>query len=171
MKVAEKGYRIIYEPEAYAMELPSFSIKEEKKRKIRIAAGGFQAIAMLPGALRFWNHGKLSFLYFSHRVLRWTASPFCLILAFISNFLLSTYSSSLLYRALFFLQASFYLCGLLAFISPFLANRLKLLKLPYYFIFMNISVIQGFFRFLRRNQPSTWEKVRRSSSNLVENQL
>ncbi len=45
LKVAEKGYRIIYEPRAYAMELSSVSVNEEKKRKIRIAAGGFQAMA------------------------------------------------------------------------------------------------------------------------------
>jgi len=33
LKVAEKGFRVVYEPGAYASELPSFSIKEEQKRK------------------------------------------------------------------------------------------------------------------------------------------
>lgn len=33
LKVAQKGYRIIYEPDAYAAELPSFSIRDEQKEK------------------------------------------------------------------------------------------------------------------------------------------
>ena len=168
MKVAQKGYRIIYEPEAYAIELPSFSIQDEKKRKVRIAAGGFQAIAMLPGALFFWRHPKLSFLYVSHRVLRWALSPFCLILALLSSFYLGGYSSATIYKAIFLIQAVFYIGAFIAYVSPSLSNRFKILKLPYYFIFMNISVIQGFFRFLRKKQPSTWEKVKRSNSNLLK---
>ncbi len=40
MRIAQKGYRIVYEPEAYATETSSANIKEELKRKVRIAAGG-----------------------------------------------------------------------------------------------------------------------------------
>jgi biofilm PGA synthesis N-glycosyltransferase PgaC len=171
MKVALKGYSIVYEPEAYAMELPSFSIQDEKKRKVRIAAGGFQAMTMLPEALLFWKHPRLSFLYVSHRVLRWTLSPLCLLLAFVSSFLLSISLPVFLYKLMFGLQACFYSCGLLAQAYPQLSKNFRLLRLPYYFIFMNISVIQGFFRFLRRKQPPTWEKVKRSTSNLLESQV
>jgi len=168
MKVAQKGFRIIYEPQAYAMELPSFSIKDEKKRKVRIAAGGFQAMAMLPEALAFWKHPRLSFLYISHRVLRWTLSPLCLILAFISSYILSRFITNPVYKVIFLLQVAFYIGALIAYLSPTVTKYLKILKLPYYFIFMNISVIQGFFRFLRKKQPSTWEKVKRSNSNLLK---
>ena len=171
MKVAQHGYRIVYEPEAYAMELPSFSIKDEKKRKVRIAAGGFQAMLMLPEALYFWRNPKLTFLYISHRVLRWTLSPISLILAFLSSLFLCFGTEMVIYKIFFGLQVVFYACGLLAQLFPILTNKIKLIKLPYYFIFMNISVIQGFYRFLRRKQPSTWEKVKRSNSNLVENQV
>ena len=171
MKIAQKGYRIIYEPEAYAMELPSFSIKDEKKRKVRIAAGGFQAMLMLPEAFFFWKNPRLTFLYVSHRVLRWTLSPLCLTLILISNFLLCLLSTAFVYKAIFVLQFLFYFFGLIAQVSPGLGKRFKVIKLAYYFIFMNISVIQGFFRFLRRKQPSTWEKVKRSNSNLLESQV
>jgi cellulose synthase/poly-beta-1,6-N-acetylglucosamine synthase-like glycosyltransferase len=40
-KIVEKGYKIAYEPDAYAMEEPSASVKEELKRKIRIAAAAY----------------------------------------------------------------------------------------------------------------------------------
>lgn len=159
MKVAQKGYRVVYEPEAYAMELPSFSIRDEQKRKVRIAAGGFQALGMLGPSMAFWKQPRLSFLYISHRVLRWTLSPLCLILAFVSNFIL-LWEGHFFYKLLFAAQALFYGAALLATFPRFRNNRL--FKLPYYFAFMNISVIQGFFRFLRGRQPATWEKARRT---------
>jgi len=168
MKVAKKGYRVIYEPKAYAMELPSFSIQDERKRKVRIAAGGFQAMGMLPEILHFWKHFKLSFLYISHRVLRWTLSPLCLVLAFLSCFWLSLFSGNILYKLGMGAQTVFYLSGLFAYTFPLLSKKFKIIKLPYYFIFMNISVIQGFFRFLGRKQSSVWEKVKRSNSGLLE---
>jgi poly-beta-1,6-N-acetyl-D-glucosamine synthase len=164
MKVAQKGFRIIYEPEAYAMELPSFSLLDEKKRKIRIAAGGFQAIAMLGSLFLFWKQPKLSFLYISHRVLRWTLSPLCIAIAFVSNAILFFTSGNSFYRFCFMVQICFY--GI-SFIAPYLRASGKLYKLcrfPHYFVFMNISVFKGFLRFLRGNQPAAWEKSKRQSS-------
>jgi len=170
MRIAQKGYRIIYEPKAFASELPSFSIGDEHKRKVRIAAGGFQAIAMLPEALKFWKHFRLSYLYISHRVLRWMVSPFCLLIAFVANLILA-FSGSQVYIGLLVAQVVVYFSAMLLHYMPKLGKSFKLLKLPYYFVFMNISVIQGFFRFLRRKQPSTWEKARRSKADLLESHL
>lgn len=160
LKTAEKGFRIIYEPDAYAMESPSFSMKDEKKRKIRIAAGGFQSIGILSSLLAFWRQPRLSFLYISHRVLRWTLSPLCLVLALVSNIILALATDSVMYRLLAALQILFYGMAALAAFLP-AAKRPKLLKLPFYFTFMNVSVILGFFRFLRGRQSAVWEKARR----------
>src|SRR4029079_13533218 len=113
-----KGYRIIYEPRAYATELSSVSVNEEKKRKVRIAAGGFQAMAMLLPLLAFWKHFRLSFLYISHRVMRWTTSPIGLVALFISNAVLVFTTNSWIYKVFFTLQVLFYLT---AFFSPFIS--------------------------------------------------
>lgn len=162
LKVAQQGYRIQYEPEAYAVELPSFSLKDEKKRKVRIAAGGFQAIGLLTPLLAFWKYPRLSFLYISHRVLRWTLSPLCMILAFISNGILFWGSSSPLFTILFLIQLSFYGMALLATVAPSLQKKSRILKLTYYFVFMNVCAILGFVRFLRGGQAATWEKAKRA---------
>lgn len=165
MKVAEKGYQIVYEPDAYAMELPSFSLKDERKRKVRIAAGGFQAMGMLRGSLKFWKNFRLSFLYISHRVLRWTLSPLCLILALVANLFLVIDSNLLLYKVLLGMQLFFYGMGLLAAIT---GSDFKPFKLSYYFAFMNFSVVLGFFRFLKGKQPATWEKAKRMQAANAE---
>jgi poly-beta-1,6-N-acetyl-D-glucosamine synthase len=168
MKIAQEGFRIVYEPGAFAMELPSLSIEDEKKRKVRIAAGGFQAIGMLPEALFFWKHLKLSFLYISHRVLRWTLSPICLVFAFLSNFILAIFWPSVTYKILFFVQVLFYLSALLYSLFPGIGKKFPVFKLSYYFTFMNISVFQGFFKFIRKKQSAAWEKAKRANYNLQE---
>ncbi len=165
MKVAQKGYRIVYEPDAYAMELPSFSMEDEKKRKIRIAAGGFQAMAVLSSLFAFWRQPKLSFLYISHRVLRWTASPLCLLMAFVANVLIALLSNELFYRIALALQCIFYVLAIAAAVMPRQLKNFKLAKLAYYFVFMNLSVIRGFFRFLNGGQPAAWEKAKRMKSH------
>lgn len=167
LKVTQKGYRVRYEPEAFAMELPSFSLKDEQKRKIRIAAGGFQSIAILTPLLACWRHPRLSYLYISHRVMRWAVSPLCLILAFISNGALLLYPANPLWTLLFIIQSAFYGSALLGRLSPPLLERFKLLKLCHYFVFMNTAVILGFFRFLRGRQSATWEKARRANAGLT----
>ncbi len=161
MKVAQKGYRVIYEPSAYASELPSFSMKDEKKRKIRIAAGGFQALIMLKSLFRFWENPKLFFLYFSHRVLRWTLSPLCIVLALLSSVILFLKGSNPVFVFIFYSQLIFYI---LAVTGSFVKSNSGISKIPricYYFVFMNLSVVLGFFRFLKGKQPVTWEKARR----------
>jgi biofilm PGA synthesis N-glycosyltransferase PgaC len=160
LRVTQKGYRFRYEPDAYAMELPSFSMKDEQKRKIRIAAGGFQAIGMLASLFAFWRYPRLTFLYVSHRVLRWTLSPLCLVLTLIANAFLLPAGSG--YAVLFAAQLTFYAISFAAWRFPTFRNKVKLAKLAYYFTFMNLSVIQGFFRFLRGRQSATWEKARRT---------
>lgn len=161
LKVAQKGFRIIYEPEAYATELPSFSLKDEQKRKIRIAAGAFQAMWLLRSLLLFWKNPRLSFLYISHRVLRWTITPICLLITFFSNAVLFFYSGSPLFYTLFAGQLLFYAAAIVGGFVSSRSRKWTILKIAHYFVFMNISVVKGFFRYIRGKQSASWEKAKR----------
>src|SRR5690606_152752 len=88
MRIAERGYRVVYEPEAYATEMASENVEEELKRKIRIAAGGIQSIARLKRAPNPFADPVLAFQYISHRVLRWTITPILLVVVFVINAIL-----------------------------------------------------------------------------------
>lgn len=168
LRIAERGYRVIYEPEAYAIERPSFSIDDEKKRKVRIAAGGFQSISRLGELLNVFRYGWLSFQYISHRVLRWAVTPFCLPLILLVNivlaFLLNANSLSFnLYLGLLIAQIGFYL---FAFLGHVLASRqlkVKIFFIPYYFTFMNWCAILGYLRFRTGTSTGMWEKARRAA--------
>ncbi|HLI92300.1 MAG TPA: glycosyltransferase family 2 protein [Puia sp.] len=164
LNVAKKGYRVVYEPGACATELPSLSMADEHRRKVRIAAGGFQAISLLTPLLAFWRRPRLSYLYISHRFMRWAVSPLCLIVAYVSNCVLALGTSVAIYRWLLGAQTAFYGMAALAARFPILKEKSRLLKLGSYFVFMNVSVVQGFFRFVRGKQAAAWEKARRVQS-------
>jgi len=158
-----KGYRIGYEPGAYAREMPSTSMEEEGKRKARICAGGFQSMSRRPELFNVFRHPVLFFQFFSHRFLRWTAVPLCFPLLFLSNLWIVLNGGGTSYRFFLLGQVTFYL---LALVGAYLARRkisMKILPLFYYIFFMNYSVYKGFFRFLRGRQSVVWEKAERDT--------
>ena len=166
LRVAQDGYTIQYDPEAYAIETASANVKEELKRKIRISAGGIQAVVRLSSLLNVFKYGTLSFQYISHRVLRWTLTPLCLLLLIPVGYTLA-YQEGLLsagmYSILFWLQLLFYVAALTGWFLENRSTSIKLLFVPYYFFIMNLSVILGFFRYMKKSQSVNWERAKRAA--------
>lgn len=163
LKIAAKGYKVVYEREAFALEAPSSNLKEEQKRKIRISAGGFQSIVMLGQLLNIFRFPKLSFQYISHRVLRWAVCPFLLPLIFVLNLLICLKDPSPLYGVLFICQCLFYIAALIGYGFAAKNKKVKLVYVAYYFVFMNVSLYFGLARFLKGKQSVLWDKAERKS--------
>lgn len=163
MLIAEKGYRIAYEPEAFAIETASENISEELKRKVRIAAGGIQSIVRLKALLNIFRHGLLSFQYISHRVLRWTITPFLLIIVLILNILICLQNPGIIFYFLLIGQILFYLLALLGMEFEKKELRFKVFFIPYYFCVMNYAAIAGLKRYLGNQQSAIWEKANRKN--------
>lgn len=162
MRIAEKGYIIAYEPNAYALETASADSSEELKRKIRIAAGGIQSVYRLKKAANPLNNPVLTFQYFSHRLLRWVITPWLMILLFFLNIaIVITYPESGLYLITLFLQISFYLAALLGWYLEGRKITMKAAFIPFYFSMMNYAVIAGTFRYYKGAQSAAWEKSKR----------
>lgn len=163
LKICKKGYRIAYEPGAYAMEAPSASMAEERKRKIRISAGAFQSIVILKDLLNPFKYPLLSFQYISHRVLRWTLCPVFLPAVLLINILLVIKGAPLVYTLLLAAQILFYVSSLLGWLFSKMNTRVSVLNSTYYFVFINISLYLGFIRFIRGNQTVLWDKANREN--------
>lgn len=161
MRIAQKGYRVQYEPGAYAAETSSASVTEELKRKVRIAAGGLQAVARLAPLLNIFRYGRLSFQYISHRVLRWTLAPLMLPVLLIVNVLLAM-EGSVFYRATLLLQVAFYTAALAGHLLEKRKMKIKAFFVPYYFCVMNYSMYAGFLRLVRGRQSVLWERAKRA---------
>lgn len=162
LRIAAEGYRVIYEPDAYASERPSFSIQDEMKRKVRIAAGGFQSIVRLDFLLNIFRYGLLSFQYVSHRAMRWAVAPFCLPLIFLLNIALFLTNTGSFYRLIMLVQIAFYLMAIIGYYLENQKIRVKLLFVPFYFSFMNYCAIKGYFRYRNGLTSGIWEKVKRA---------
>jgi len=161
MLIAAKGYRIIYEPKAFAMETGSENVREELKRKIRIAAGGIQSILRLKSLFNPFKYPVLSFQYVSHRVLRWTVTPFLLILAFLLNIVLVVQSGAFLLDVVLLAQLLFYALAIVGLIMEKRHIRIKALFVPYYFCVMNYAVLMGIIRYFTKKQSAVWERAQR----------
>ncbi len=159
MDIAASGHKVAYEPTAIASETASANIEEETKRKVRIAAGGLQAVLRMLPLLNPFSHTRLSFQYISHRVLRWTLMPLALLGLLLTNAALL--DKHTIYQVVFTGQVFFYAVSFLGYLLQNKAISLKGFFAPYYFVFMHICVVRGWFRYLSGKQQVTWEKAQR----------
>ena len=162
MKIAMKGYKIAYDPDAYAVEASSENLKEEYKRKVRIAAGGIQSTIRTSKLFNPFFMPLLGFQYVSHRVLRWTITPFLMIFVFFLNLYFILQTNIFLYQVIMLAQVFFYLLAVLGWLLETRQVRIKILFIPYYFCFMNYCMLAGTYRYLFTQKASVlWDKAKR----------
>ncbi len=165
MRIVQRGYKIAYCTDAYAIEDGSADMNEEQKRKVRIAAGGLQSIWRLRSLLNVFNYGIVSFQYISHRVLRWSLTPLALFAMFPLNVLIvfcSTGVSHALYVGLLLAQVIFYLMAYWGYALSRKRIKNKILYIPYYFVFMNVNVVKGIFYLKNKKGSGVWERAKRA---------
>jgi len=156
MKILEKGYKVIYEPEAIAVEDAAKHIIQEKQRRIRIGAGDFQALTMFTGMLNP-KKGFMAFSFWSHKVLRWFVWSF-MAAAFISNALLL---NEPFYVVTFIAQGAFYMCALTGQMLSWVGIPVKFFNLCYYFVSMNLALFLGFINFISGRHTVKWDRTER----------
>lgn len=157
MNVAKAKYQIIYDKKALAHEEVAPSIAEERKRRIRIGTGNYQAFTRLYWALNPLI-GWRFFSYISHKVLRWF-TPHFMIFILISNFFLV---GDLFYNTTLFIQ-------ILAYIIAVWGQNINTQKKPIpsilalltFFVSMNFALLQGFYHFTCKNVKGTWQRTSR----------
>lgn len=162
MRIAIKGYKIRYCKDAYAVESGTLNMEEEKKRKIRIAAGGLQSVIWLTPLLNVFKYPLLSFQYISHRVLRWTITPFMLISLLPLNIVLISIDDRWLFKILLLIQILFYCAGIAGKMMEDRKLKNKIFFVPYFFLFMNLNVFRGIAYFVNKRGDGTWEKSKRN---------
>jgi len=163
LRIVKKGYRIQYNPEAYAIETASADVKEELKRKIRIAAGNIQSFVRLKELLNPFKYGIFTFQYISHKVLSRIVVPFILPIVLILNFVIvrNIGCAKNIYGLLLASQVLFYLLVLIGWILKNLKIKVKILFLPYYIYVMNYAAWRGLWRYLKGQQSVNWERAKR----------
>lgn len=161
INICLKGYKIIYEPGAFAIEMPSVSLKEEQHRKTRIAAGAFQSLQYL-SFKKMLSKPLLLFQFFSRRWLRWVICPGAVIAILLINVMLSFIHSNVLYDYLLFMQLIFYAAACIGWLLIRRNHAFVLTTVPFYFLFMNFCMLKGAYIFLLNKQTVMWPKAERT---------
>lgn len=152
MNARRLGYRVLYDPEAIATDFAPDTIVGEFARRVRIAAGSFQA---LPSLMRVPLRGVTGFCFFSHKLLRWIV-PFVLIAILISNAMLLHRP---FYRACAGLQIALYAWALLGLAFHKHVKQLRYALVGYFLLAMNAAFLVGFFRYLQNREAIDWKRV------------
>lgn len=167
MRIALQGYTIKYAPDAIASETASLDIKEEFKRKTRIAAGSLQATLRLGTLLNPFRYPLFSFQYISHKLLRWFVPPPGFVTLFVLNVLLAApyfrHGQGLLYVILLAAQLLFYVAAAAGWYAENRKTRIRLLFVPCYIVMINLAVVWGVVRFLRKKQTVNWQRAQRGT--------
>lgn len=166
MKLCEKGYVIAYARRAVATEAASPTFRDEWKRKVRIATGGFQAMARLRVLSYIYRFPLTAFQFLSHRALRWAICPAAIVLFFLSSSLLYSMEKKEWLYGLILAQAIFYALAVTGWAMAKKGYAVFLFHLPFYFLFMHAAAFTGLLSYLAGNASVKWDKASRENSTI-----
>jgi cellulose synthase/poly-beta-1,6-N-acetylglucosamine synthase-like glycosyltransferase len=152
MNARKQGYRVVYDPEAVALDFAPNSVKGEFNRRVRIAVGSFRSLgelvrAPLPGFTRF--------AFFSHKLMRWIVPQLLLGVLITNLFLLDLR----LYQALFILQMGFYAWAAIGFFFQRQVRRIRFASIGYFLFAMNLAFLVGLIQCLTSRKEAIWQRV------------
>lgn len=157
LKILEKGYRIVFEPEAIAYEETTEKTAEEFNMRVRVITRGMRGMLYMHQLFNPFRFGFVAFQLISHKLLRWMVA-FMMLVAFVANFLLL---GNTFYNVMFALQCLFYLLAGAGLVAERRNFRSKLFSLPLYFCTVNWAAVVAMYRVWRGQKAVTWETVRR----------
>ena len=158
LKVLEKGYRVVFEPEAVAYEETTTRAREEFGMRVRVIVRGMRGLLYMKSLFNPMRYPFVAFQLLAHKVLRWTV-PILLLVVLCANAALAGRAS--LYSVLFFVQIVFYAIALLGFFAERRRLRIGPLAIPLYFVTINLAAAVAMFRLCKGHKAVTWETVRR----------
>ena len=170
MRLVQRGYRVIYAPQARSWERVSLSAQDEITRRARIVAGRYQALALAPRLLPF-DRPLVIWQVVSHKFLR-PLVPFAMLGALLANLLavvrprraarpsLSGLTPPFNWIMLW-LQLLFYGLAWLGNMVETQGAMGKLLYLPTFLVNSNLAALIGLYRSLTKGQTTLWQRAQR----------
>ena len=153
IRIARRGYQVVFEPAAKAFDIAPASARAELVRKARTIGGTFQLFARERWLLNPRSN-PLWFETVSHKALR-LAIPVLLATLLLANLpLLEMWQ----YQVTMAGQVAFYLAAAAGLGERQSRRRRVMLTLPYTMCLLSWATVVGFVRFVTRDQAVTWER-------------
>ncbi len=151
------GLRGVSDPESVGYYKNLLDERREYDRKVRTVVRGISVFMRSLALLNPFRYHLFAWQLLSHKLCRWMV-PFALILALLSNSVLAWDSS--VYRALLAAQVAFY--GLAAaYLWSHRVPKVAVLRLPSFFVMVNLSILDAWLRYLRGDRILSWDPSKR----------
>jgi cellulose synthase/poly-beta-1,6-N-acetylglucosamine synthase-like glycosyltransferase len=154
LRVSEKGFRVVYEPEALLKEEVLKKESDEYKMRVRVSLRAIWALFEMRRLL-FFKKGNYFFTWqlWSHKVFRYGCFMF-LFSALLSNLMLL--NQGIFYLLTFFIQIAFYVAALFSLYYDRKNIIGMVLQYFKYFLLLNIASAHAFFKFLLGKKQVIW---------------
>lgn len=160
MGVIEKGYQLVFAPDAIAIEPLTRATRSEFRRKVRVVTRGLRTVWLRRRLLNPMRYGFYSLELFSHKVLRRIMGVPLLAMLIASALL---WGDGWLFRAATLAQVALYGLGIvgLALSSTSLGRKMPL-ALPAFFVSTNVAALIAFLDAVRGRTIASWQPERSS---------
>ena len=153
--VIQRGFKVVFEPEAMAYEETTRSTEEEFSMRVRVVTRGMRGLLSVRDLFKPWKHPWVSFQLISHKVLRWLVPAF-LVLLLLSNVPLAAKS---FFAFTLVLQVVFYLMAVIAKVVP-IHRTWRVLGVPLFFCTLNAAAVVSLIRLGQGQRYSVWQPMR-----------
>ena len=152
MRIAMRGFRVVFEGRALAFDRVSHDYSSEFTRKVRTLAGNYQAISLCPSLVKPWAN-RLFLQFVSHKVYRLLA-PLALVGLFVTN-LIHTGGWFTVFLAM---QIVGYLMAVAGWWLNRMGVREKMTGAAFTFCLLNYAAVMGAIQFLK-SETVQWKKA------------
>ncbi len=153
LNTAKAGLRAVTAPDVLGFYQDLKDPSKEYQRKIRTVIRGMTGLARHAEVLNFGKFGFFSFQVISHKLMRWL-TPWFLLAVFLINALIA--DNSVFYFLVFLAQLAFYGVAVAAHFLPNLQS-VSLIKLVYFFVQVNIALLDAGVKFLAGQRMTVWK--------------
>ncbi|SFM53753.1 glycosyltransferase family 2 protein [Marinobacter zhejiangensis] len=157
LNCARKGVVAVTAPDVVGIYTDVSDPQKEYQRKIRTVIRGWTALSRHLEVLNPSKFGLFAFQVFGHKLMRW-AVPWFLVLLFITSIALA--GKGAFYTLALLGQAAFYGLVLAGHFSPDLRAQ-ALIKIPYFFVQVNIAIAHATVFFLTGRRMTVWTPSKR----------
>jgi cellulose synthase/poly-beta-1,6-N-acetylglucosamine synthase-like glycosyltransferase len=154
---ARKGMVAVTAPDVLGFYQDVADASKEYQRKIRTIIRGLTAVSRHMEVLNPFRFGWFAFQVFGHKLMRW-AVPWFQVLLLLTSFLLAGKGG--IYALALLGQVLFYGVVIAGHVKPELRDR-TLVKIPYFFVQVNLAIARATVDFLRGRRMTVWTPSQR----------
>ena len=151
------GLRGVADPECVGFYKNLSDQKKEYDRKVRTIVRGISVFMRSLSLLNPFRYHLFAWQLFSHKLCRWLV-PFAMIAALAANAVLAT--SSLFFQGILVAQVVFYAVAL-AYLGIKRLPSFGMLRLPSFFVMVNLSILDAWIRYFRGERIVSWSPSKR----------